>query len=49
MEPIRDHMWRRKERKEPVQITNDGFVGYLLLVCMGMALGFVMGYGLLYT
>jgi len=46
MSPYRDYV--RRERKEP-EISNGGFVAYLTLVCMGMALGFMMGYGLLYT
>ena len=46
MSPYRAYV--RRERKEP-EISNGGFVAYLTLVCMGMALGFIMGYGLLYT
>jgi hypothetical protein len=47
MSPYRDHV--RRERKKEPEISNGGFIAYLTLVCMGMALGFMMGYGLLYT
>jgi hypothetical protein len=47
MSPYRDFV-RRERNKEP-EISNGGFVAYLILVSMGMALGFMMGYGLLYT
>jgi hypothetical protein len=46
MSPYRDFV--RRERKEP-EISNGGFVGFLVLITMGMALGFAFGYGLLYT
>ena len=46
MSPYRDYV--RRERKEP-EISNGGFIAYLTLVSMGVALGFMMGYGLLYT
>lgn len=45
--PYRDHV-RRERRKEP-EISNETFVGFLILITMGMALGFAFGYGLLYT
>ena len=45
--PYRDHV-RRERRKEP-EISNGTFVGFLVLITMGMALGFAFGYGLLYT
>lgn len=45
--PYRDHV-RRERNKEP-EISNGTFVGFLVLIFMGMALGFLMGYGLLYT
>ena len=36
----------RPSRKE---MPSEGFVAYLVLISMGMTLGFLMGYGLLYT
>lgn len=45
--PYRDHV-RRERNKEP-EISNGTFVGFFVLISMGMALGFLMGYGLLYT
>ena len=44
--PYRDFV--RRERKDP-EISNGTFVGFLVLISMGMALGFALGYGLLYT
>ena len=46
MSPYRDYV--RRERKEP-EISNGGFVAYLILFIMGLSLGALMGYGLLYT
>ena len=45
--PYRDHV--RRERKKEPEISNGTFVGFLVLISMGIALGFLMGYGLLYT
>lgn len=45
--PYRDHV--RRERKGEPEISNETFVGFLVLITMGMALGFAFGYGLLYT
>jgi hypothetical protein len=48
MEPIRD--FSKKEYLRPQkQLSSTEFVAWGVLVCMGMALGFMMGYGLLYT
>ena len=45
--PYRDHV-RRERNKEP-EISNGTFVGFFILISMGIALGILMGYGLLYT
>ena len=47
MSPYRDFV--RRERKREPEISNETFVGFLILITMGMALGFAFGYGLLYT
>jgi len=48
MSSMRD--FSKKEYLRPKkQISSPEFVAWGVLICMGMALGFMMGYGLLYT
>lgn len=48
MSSMRD--FSKKEYLRPKrQISSSEFVAWGVLICMGMALGFMMGYGLLYT
>lgn len=37
-----------RPKKKP-EVPSEGFVAWLTLIAMGMALGFMFGYGLLYT
>lgn len=46
MSVMRDYRPRPEKKKE---ISSEGFVAWLSLIAMGMALGFMLGYGLLYT
>ena len=46
MSSMRD--FRPRPEKKP-EMPNDGLVAWLALIAMGMALGFLFGYGLLYT
>jgi len=48
MSPMRD--FSKKEYLRPKkQIGSSEFVAWMVLISMGMALGFMFGYGLLYT
>ena len=48
MSSMRD--FSKKEYLRPKKEVNSSeFVAWGTLICLGMALGFVMGYGLLYT
>ena len=46
MSSMRDFRPRPEKKKE---ISSDSFVAWGVLIAMGMALGFMFGYGLLYT
>lgn len=46
MSVMRDYRPRPEKKKE---ISSFDFVGWGTLICLGMALGFAFGYGLLYT
>ena len=46
MSVMRDYRPRPEKKKE---ISSECFVAWLSLIAMGMALGFMLGYGLLYT
>jgi hypothetical protein len=46
MSSMRD--FRPRTEKNP-EMPSEGFVAWLSLIAMGMALGFLFGYGLLYT
>jgi hypothetical protein len=46
MSSMRDFRPRTEKKSE---MSSEGFVAWLSLIAMGMALGFLFGYGLLYT
>ena len=46
MSAMRDFRPRPEKKSE---VSSEGFVAWLSLIAMGMALGFMFGYGLLYT
>lgn len=46
MSVMRDYRPRPEKKKE---ISSEGFVDWGVLIAMGMSLGFLFGYGLLYT
>jgi hypothetical protein len=45
MSVMRDY----RPRKATPPTPDAGVVGWMILVSLGMALGFILGYGLLYT
>jgi len=48
MSSMRD--FSKKEYLRPKKVvSSSAFVGWGVLVCMGMSIGFMLGYGLLYT
>ena len=49
MSVMKDYAKKDKYLRPKKPLSSSAFVGWGVLVCMGMALGFVMGYGLLYT
>ena len=46
MSSMRDFRPRPEKKQE---MSSDSFVAWVVLIAMGMALGFMFGYGLLYT
>ncbi len=46
MSSMRD--FRPRPEKKP-EMSSESFVAWSVLIAMGMALGFMFGYGLLYT
>jgi hypothetical protein len=46
MSSMRDFRPRPEKKSE---MPSEGFAAWLTLIAMGMALGFMFGYGLLYT
>jgi len=46
MSVMRDYAKKPEKKK---QVSSSEFVAWGTLICMGMALGFILGYGLLYT
>jgi len=46
MSSMRD--FAKRPEKKP-EMSSEGFIAWMCLIAMGMALGFVFGYGLLYV
>lgn len=49
MSSMRDFAKKDNYLRPKKQATSSEFVAWVILISMGMALGFMMGYGLLYT
>ena len=49
MEPMREFAKKDNYLRPKKTLSSSEFVAWGTLVCLGMALGFMMGYGLLYT
>ena len=49
MSSMRDFAKKDNYLRPKKGLSSSAFVGWGVLVCMGMALGFMFGYGLLYT
>ena len=49
MSSMRDFAKKENYLRPQKQLSSSEFVAWGVLICMGMALGFMFGYGLLYT
>ena len=49
MSSMRDFAKKDNYLRPKKPLSSSAFVGWGVLVCMGMSLGFILGYGLLYA